>query len=201
MDFAKQQAEGAGVVGSIIGCLCSCGCLAAVITFAVYCGIYAFNNPDPNAWYEAGIIPASGQLVGVMPNTMEGVTPVHEDFVRWFTWTFANQMVFFGFPIIAGVTALITGCSPGLGKCFGGLSGCALMCSGLVAWIMGMVWRFSEAGRYSSGDYLAENEAAGPYMQIQSGKFMGIYYLITWILLGVSCGCSILGAIVTACCK
>ena len=36
-----------------IGSLCSCACLAAKITFWVYLGLYAFDNPEPDAWYQA----------------------------------------------------------------------------------------------------------------------------------------------------
>ena len=39
------------------GCACICGCAIAAIpiTFIVYLGIYAFNNPDNEAW--VGIAP------------------------------------------------------------------------------------------------------------------------------------------------
>ena len=50
---------------------------------------------------------------------------------------------------------------------------------------MGMIWRFSEAGKYASGDDLAEDAEASELYQISSGKFMAIYYFITWIAMGV----------------
>ena len=84
--------------------------------------------------------------------------PVHDNFVTWFTWSFANQLCFFGMPIIGLLVACINGISESLGKCFGGLISCGFCCSGLIAWIMGMVWRFSEAGKYASGDYVLEGE-------------------------------------------
>ena len=39
------------------------------------------------------------------------------------------------------------------------------------------------------------------YYQLESGKFMYIYYMICFIFFGVSCGCSILGMIVSCLCK
>ena len=65
-----------------------------------------------------------------------------------------------------------------------------------------MVWRFSEAGKYASGDVVpqgmdAEATAAweagltadGSLFQYSSGNFMYIFYLITWIALGPACFC------------
>ena len=197
MDQFKSQAAGLGVCSKIVGCICSCGCLAAIITFTVYCGMYAFNNPEPQAYYIAATGTSPASLVGVADVDAVGVTAVHDQFVRWFTWVFAQQMVmFFGGPIIVLLVICIMRMSACLGNLCGVLMACGFCGSGLGAWIAGMVWRFSEAGRVASGDYLTEGEVAGPDMQIQSGKFMGIYYLITWIMMGVSCGCSILGAIV-----
>ena len=54
MDYVKQNASGAGLCAQIFGCICSCGCLAGFITFMVYLGKFAFDNPDPLAWYVEG---------------------------------------------------------------------------------------------------------------------------------------------------
>ena len=43
--------KAASGVSQCIGCLCSLGCCAAQITLIVYLGIFAFNNPDNEAWY------------------------------------------------------------------------------------------------------------------------------------------------------
>ena len=39
--------KNSGLLCHAIMGLSSCACLGAVITFAVYLGIYTFNNPDP----------------------------------------------------------------------------------------------------------------------------------------------------------
>lgn len=46
-----EQLKGAGAVSQCIGCLCTLGCCAGQITLIVYLGIFAFNNPDNEAWY------------------------------------------------------------------------------------------------------------------------------------------------------
>ena len=83
-----------------------------------------------------------------------------------------------------------------------------MSCGGLFWWIYGMVWRFKPYGKFASGDVVPETFSGEDYKdvfiasypdtnQYSSGNFMYIYYLIGWICLGVSCGCAILGAIVT----
>lgn len=128
---------------------------------------------------------------------IEGVEPIHDQFVKWFTWMFANQMVACSFICIAPVIMFIGNMSPTIGNICGGLSLCAFKCSLFVAYIMGLIWRFGAAGKFASGDELAEGEDAGALYQISSGKFISIYYLITWILLGTMCVCACGGACVS----
>lgn len=110
MDQFKAQAAGAGVCGGIISCICGCSCLAAVITFTVYCGIYAFNNPEPQAYYIAATGTSEAYLASTVADVdAEGVTAVHDQFIMWFTWIFAMQMImFFGMPIIGLIVTCIT---------------------------------------------------------------------------------------------
>ena len=204
MDQFKSQAAGLGVCSKIVGCICSCGCLAAIITFTVYCGMYAFNNPEPQAYYIAATGASPASLVGVADVDAVGVTAVHDQFVRWFTWIFAQQKVmFFGGPIIVFLVTCIMRVSACLGNLCGVLMACGVCGSGLGAWIAGMVWRFSEAGKFASGDNLADDyvPADDTLLQLSNGKFMGIYYLITWILLGTICGCSIIVGLFTCICN
>ena len=204
MDFVKQGTGSLGVCSKIVGCICSCGCLAAIITFTVYCGMYAFNNPEPQAYYIAATGTSPASLVGVADVNAEGVTAVHDQFVKWFTWVFAQQMVmFFGGPIIVLLVICIMRVSACLGNLCGVLMACGVCGSGLGAWIAGMVWRFSEAGKFASGDNLADDyvPADDTLLQLSNGKFMGIYYLITWILLGTICGCSIIVGLFTCICN
>ena len=199
MEFVKQSAGGAGLCAQIFGCICSCGCLAGFITFMVYLGKYAFSNPDPLAWYVEG---DNGYLTLTPPaENAEGIVDIHGEFVLWFTWMFANMCFYVVMPVFMGIGMCLMASSPMIGNIFNGLVGCGSMCSGLIVWIMGMVWRFSAAGKYASGDDVAEGVAGDALEQTSSGKFIGIYYLISWIILGTMCGCSIIGAIVACVCK
>ena len=58
---------------------------------------------------------------------------------------------------------------------------------------MGMVWRFGAAGKFASGDDLAEGVIADPLLQSESANFMRIYYLIAWSLIGSAFGCACIG--------
>ena len=63
-DQFNSMKASAGTGGTIIGLICSCGCLAGLITYMVYLGIYAFNNPDPAAcWVVEGTDATHGTIV------------------------------------------------------------------------------------------------------------------------------------------
>mmetsp|Transcript_32074 Transcript_32074/g.37719 ORF Transcript_32074/g.37719 Transcript_32074/m.37719 type:complete len:106 (+) Transcript_32074:171-488(+) len=95
--------------------------------------------------------------------------------------------------------------NPTLGSCCMGLNGCAMTCGGLAWWITGIVWRFSSDGAYAAGEIAPEGEsiedwdskvtADGSLFQHHSGKFMFIYYILCWSLMGLSCLCSVCAAI------
>ena len=197
-----DQAKNMGWPAQLVSCICGCGCLAAGITFIVYLGIYAFNNPEAQTYYIAGSDTTQAELVPIVPNVdAEGVTPIHDQFITWFKWMFANSLVPTSFACIGPLLMCLMAKSPCLGNTCSGAVFCSWVCSGLAVYILGLVWRYGEAGKFASGDDLDENVVAGPLMQISNGKFMSIYYLITWIALGVSCFCTCLGGIITMCCK
>mmetsp|Transcript_32073 Transcript_32073/g.37718 ORF Transcript_32073/g.37718 Transcript_32073/m.37718 type:complete len:106 (+) Transcript_32073:171-488(+) len=95
--------------------------------------------------------------------------------------------------------------NPTLGSCCMGLNGCAMTCGGLAWWITGIVWRFRSDGAYAAGDIVPDGKtledweteisADGSLFQHQSGKFMFIYYILCWSLMGLSCLCSVCAAI------
>lgn len=166
----------------LCSCIFSCGCLAGVITFLVYLGIYAFNNPEPQAYYIAETPLTQAYLVDTVADVeAEGVTPIHDQFVTWFTWVFANALVPMSFSCIMPVIMCIMARSPCLGGFCGMLVGCSWCVSMIVVYVFGLIWRYSAAGQYASGDLLEEDAVAGPLMQVSSGKFISIYYLISYI--------------------
>ena len=119
--------------------------LAAKITFWVYLGIYAFSNPDLPAFHQA-----EPQRLLATQNIDETLVPIHDQFVLWFTWMFANICVAAGFICLAPILMTCMMKCDGLSKCIAGLYSCGLCCSSLACFITGAVWRFSTAGDYAS---------------------------------------------------
>ena len=217
-DEYMNQIANAGACAKVCGCICSLAMCAGYFTFVGYLGKYAYGNPDLPAWYgiEDGAETLKSTAEDFSADALD-VTDVHGKFVAWFTWGFWTQLL----PILSVITAgLFTLLSAALGQCVMGLGGCGICCGGLFWWIFGMVWRFKQYGQFASGDIApagvaegaeydawkqAELEDEDSLYQISSGNFMAVYYLITWICMGVSCGCSLLGmigaCIASMCCK
>lgn len=165
VSYVMDNVEQMGFFSKLLSCLCACGYLAAAITITVYFGIYAFNNPNEPAWYIPGTDLTEPELVPVAPNDGTG-TAIHDDFVTWFLWNFINQIILFSSPFIFIISICIGNASETLGKLFHNIVSCGFCVTFFVAWIMGMVWRFGEAGKFASGDDLLPGEAADPLMQI-----------------------------------
>lgn len=205
----KSGVAGAGACALVIGCICACSVLAVFVTLTAYLGIFAFNNPDQPAWYAnvAGVEGLFGSAEAATAGGALTVDDVHGNFVTWFTWGFANMVTMFGTMLCAGVLGSFL---PSLASCAMTLSGCA-QCSGFAWWIAGMVWRLRQSGKYASGDVMPLDTteeawekaitAEGSLFQVSSGNFMYTYLLITWIFIGVCCGCSIIGGILRCLCK
>lgn len=66
------------------GCCCVLSILALAISYTAYMGIFAFNNPNPEAWY------VDGALVPTLPAEGTEFTAVHDQYVTWFLWGFIN---------------------------------------------------------------------------------------------------------------
>lgn len=130
----------------------------------VYFGIYAFNNPDAQAYYIEGTAVSQPELVPIVPNVeAEGVTPVHDQFVLWFKLQFISCMVtFVASPFIGCILMRLVISSPGCGKFVGGFYYCAILALSLTIYIFGLIWRYGEAGSFASGDTLAEDVVADP---------------------------------------
>ena len=78
------------------------------------------------------------------------VTPVHDQFVTWFTAAFSLQ-------ILAAVCGCFTMnlrevCEASSAKCIGSIINCGVGIALLTNYIIGMVWRFSQSGQYAAGD-------------------------------------------------
>ena len=196
--------------------LCALSVCGGLLTLSVYLGVYAFANPDAAAWYGETL-----SVYGVVTPTLFAdptittvpLVDIHGQFVIWFLWGFIQAMVTIT-TVILGVTCLTICRSIDNAVLVHSLGGCIIGCGGLAWWITGMVWRFSSAGKYASGDIVpagmdAEKTAAweagltadGSLFQYSSGNFMYIYYMITWITLGVICIFPFLAAFCSCICK
>ena len=151
--------------------------------FAVYLGIYAYNNPEPQAYYLEPTSTEPAQLVPLADTNAEGVVPIHDQFILWFTWMFYSQLVWFPFACTTIVLLRMN-----LRGTFQ-LLFCGLNCNAFVVYILGIVYRFGEAGRYASNGYLDPGAEPTLLMQPKNGFFLALFYILTWSLLGCCCLC------------
>jgi hypothetical protein len=213
---------------SVVAGLCTLTCLSIFLTFVIYMAIFAFSNPDSDAYYQAYTGTVSGadvEFQGLsadllsfpanMPFTTTDltldVTPIHAIFCTWFMWGFLNTVLFCTFCCGA---ILIARCAQSLVGCCFCLMACT-QCSGSVWYIMGLVWRLNKAGRFASGDIVpygvadqaawdalkADTPAEDHLFQLQSGNFMWVYFVISWVLMGTSCVCGCVLPCLAACFK
>ena len=202
-----DSVQAAGTATKCIGCLCSLACCAAQVTFIVYLGIFAFNNPDMEAWYGKQADGEGTLFAQESDATVTGDTEledIHGKFVLWFMWGFIVSLA----PCAAAPIMAIANCiHETVAKVLGGIISCGIGCGGLAWWISGIVWRFKASGSFSSGDSLTaeqlttEEADADTLYQIKSGNFMLIYYLIVWGLMACSILSSMIGLLVTCCTK
>ena len=80
--------------------LLACACCIAPIVFIVYLGIYAFNNPDNDAWIgkTSGNVDTSDfKLFNTQEDGSKGgatdLVDIHARFVSWFFWGFLQTCV------------------------------------------------------------------------------------------------------------
>ena len=119
----------------------------------VYLGIYAFANPNTAAWYGETISVDGVFTPGLFadPTTISvPLVDIHGQFVTWFFWGFIQVMIPFAICIFGAIS--YTMISNKLGNIVSSVIGCSIGCGGLAWWITGMIWRFSTAGKYASGE-------------------------------------------------
>ena len=150
----KGSLQGAGICAQICAGICGLATCAVAITFTVYLGIFAFDNPNGDGWF--GTYENYGRTYYDMASKadwdirkargvidyVENLDHVHDHFVTWFTWGFINACGQLG----ALMLICIPCCPPVLG-CF--------QCSSMAWWIAGMVWRLRESGAFASGDIIS----------------------------------------------
>ena len=95
MDFDQAKGQATPAQTCMAG-LFGCAWFAASVCFTVYCGIYAFNNPEPQAYYVPDTAFTEPQLIPIASPEDDSIVPIHDQFILWFKWSFANICAFFG---------------------------------------------------------------------------------------------------------
>lgn len=134
--------------------LCSFLCLGTFIVFIVFLGKYAFANPDREAYY--GVVQrGKPTLFTSEAEALEmdafQVTNVHGRMITWFLWGFIQSLIPCATLILSSLCSYV---AQWLAISVVALGTATIGCGGLVWWITGIVWRFSEVGKFSSGDYI-----------------------------------------------
>lgn len=141
----------------------------AVVLYAIlvaYLGIFGYNNPDPEScFYIDGVDTTAKTRVAAVNKAVEAEVKVRAGypidmahiFRSWFIWGFWDKICQIG--IIALFLPLAFCCKEALVKTalmrvlFSVLQ--SLSCLSSLLWfILGFYWRFSRAGRVTSGDEL-----------------------------------------------
>ena len=127
-----------------------------MILFHIFLGVYAFENPDEQAYYLAGTDTTEPALVREFSAAVaDRVTDIHDGFVLWFTWMFFNIVLFWALILMHPALALF---SEGVLRMCRIVLGLLFSLSMLAAWTMGVVIRYGEAGSFASN---LENAADG----------------------------------------
>ena len=144
----KGSLQGAGVCAQLCAVICSLAVCATAITFAVYLGMFAMNNPNGDGWYgkvgDVEYMRLKKDWDLAPAGLVSDLDHVHDHFVTWFMWGFINQVTILG----AAMLICIPCCPP--------ILGCA-QCSVFAWWIAGMVWRLRQSGAFASGDVIQGN--------------------------------------------
>jgi hypothetical protein len=202
-----------GLIGTVI-------ILTLFITLTVYCGVYAYNNPDPgNAWIIKGVdSPSLTKSAAVDKATADGVTvpegypiDMHKVMVAWATWGFWQNLILVA---IFALSIAIGTCAPKAFAVMGSLTGLGWMLGTILWLVFGGIWRYSNGGMIASGDRLekadGQDEAAWKSSldaasksngyQLASGKFMAtIFGLLGGVIFLMIVVFAIAGCLMCAC--
>ena len=129
---------------------------------SIYCGYYAYANPDPEHCYYVIGVDKVNQSVDAMRDAAneKGVTlrkgypfDVASLFRTYFVWGFWNIVAQL---VVVITSTLIYQCRPDLALFQLFSFTAAIMCSNLFHFFLGILWRFSKVGKTVSGEFLAK---------------------------------------------
>ena len=157
---------GKALCGGLGGCVLATSIIGVVLTTLIYVlfFIYAFANPDKDAW-----LTSEGGNFKLSPDAATagtGALHIHAVFTGWFAWFFINMVAQW---VILGISVLFFYLSlEWVGIAFQGIMSCLLGCSFLAMYIAGMVWRFNSAGRYAAGSLVPEGTSTDDWAKTVS---------------------------------
>ena len=206
--------------GKICGLITSVIILTLFITLTIYCGVYAYSNPDPaNAWIIKGVDSTSlTKSAAVDKATAEGITvpegypiDMHKVFVAWATWGFWQNLILV---CVFLLSLVVSKWSPKVFAIMGTLTALGWLLGSILWLVFGGIWRYSQGGIIASGDKLergAENtdeswkaalEQASKDngYQLKSGKFMAtIFGMLGGVIFLAIVVCAIAGCLMCCC--
>ena len=68
-----------------------------------------------------------------------------------------------------------------------GLVGCLSVFGGVAWYITGIIFRWRHYGKVCSGDYWDMSSGEPNVYLVNTGEWMVYYYVVTWIILGITC--------------
>ena len=159
---------------------CACAFILPSFVLAYFMFSYGFNNPDVA---DTGLecYARYGDNIGYPFAPGKNVT---SEFETWFKFGFVLNLLH----MLYGV-AIIIAISPScelLGAC-SGLCNCLTSCGGLAWYITGIVFRWRHYGRVCSGEYWNKDSGEPNVYMTETGGLMYYYYIVTWIVMGLSC--------------
>ena len=175
-DYFKQVSSQGGEASGLqqgIACLCALAMFGGVITYLVFLGIYAYNNPDPlDAWWGGDLTHSYTTELAAQTAAGVGVEVqnVHLVYVTWFVWGFWTAIS----PCIAIPVFITLGCFgvQALLQLIGAAFGCGYACSSLFWFIFGIVWRWGSMGKACTRGAL-KNEANADAIATIDGRSAG----------------------------
>lgn len=208
-DVQGQIFAGIAKFGMCAGVAICCAVSTLPLIFFIFMTVYAFANPDKEAWY--GKVGETNALYTNEDALKEAnaaeMINIHGRFVSWFVWGFWMQIAPIG---LLAITFSVSCCSAVGATILGIVLYTGLTCSMLAWWICGIVWRFRTDGKFAAGDLplagqdeLAWKEAIradGSLYQVNSGNFLYYYYVITWVMMGLGLVVAVVIPVAICCC-
>ena len=167
--------------------------MVCLITLVVFLGIYAYNDPTPYATPGLGCyITEDATNSTTLP--VSGTNPINVQarWNTWFVWAFWTYIA--GFALAPAMSCLGIFCAEfaailkSCGVCLIGLASIGVL-------VVGSIWRFDSAGRICAGENLNISSdsdakvAANSFGTMYSaGRFLKIYLIIMYCLIGSFCG-------------